>query len=142
MKNIQICLASLREGFQEEALPKSWNWPNLCQEVSRESVELKSIEEESQRYILHTHGPCAKGAKADVKIKLTLDDPTHFKIQLFLCSFLLYIFKSFQIIPRCCIPIFDGFLSLLLTWLECEYAGASASSRLVLRRYFLMTKVG
>ena len=49
------------------------------------------------RYILHTQGLSAKGAKADVKKMQTLDDPPHFKIQLFLFSFLLSLFKSFQI---------------------------------------------
>ena len=38
---------------------------------------------------------------------LTLDDPPHIKIYLYLCSFLLSLFKSFQIFPRCYIPIFD-----------------------------------
>ena len=29
----------------------------------------------------------------------------------------------------------------MLTWLECEYAGAGAASRLVLHRYFFIIKV-
>ena len=48
-----------------------------------------------QRYILHTDGLSAEGAKADVKKKQKLDHPPYFNSSiLYLCSFLFSFFKS------------------------------------------------
>ena len=51
-----------------------------CSKSSRLSKILEMYPTYYQRYILHTHGLSAEGAKAIVKQMQTLDDHPHFKI--------------------------------------------------------------
>ena len=78
-------------------------------EVRRESVEvsreLLEVQRVSATFISATYSK-DEDAKADVKKMLTLDNPPHIKIWLFLFFYLFSILL--QIFPRCYIPIFDG----------------------------------
>ena len=78
------CLKAI-SGISWEYLGAIWRMSQVCMEDS----------EYHQRYILHTDGLSAEGAKADVKKKQKLDHPPYFNSSiLYLCSFLFSFFKS------------------------------------------------